>query len=152
MICTGAPTFLTSTLPWGHLSIPSPNLALCRGLPFQGLGHAFAQRAAEFASPLLLQVLCSHVAISVKPFLIIFLTSPFFPQHSLTQWTASGFFFFFFPLRTFHILTDCWLSPFIFCLLLEHNATRVDILMSHCCLQHQHLCLSHHRPFITSTC
>ena len=58
----------------------------------------------------------------------------------------------FFFLRTFHILTDCRLSPFIFCLPLEHNATRVDILMSHCCLRHLHLCLSHHRPFITSTC
>lgn len=59
--------------------------------------------------------------------------------------------FLFFP-QDFSHLDRLSVVPIYFLSSPGHNAMRVDILMSHCCLQHLHLCLSHHRPFITSTC
>lgn len=94
---------------------PGPLCRVSLHLPFQGLGRSSAQRAAGFA-PLHLQVLCSHVTSSVKPFLIIF-ASPFCRNTPYPSGQPQVCFFF--PLSTFHILTNCLLSSFIFCLLLD---------------------------------
>ena len=150
------------TLHWGHhlsdlhSSLGSLEHAPSQSDPLQGLallrlGARLCPESCRicFSSPPAGSLLTGRCLSEAFPDHLSYFTIPP-PQHSLSWWTASGFFCFF--LRTFHILTDCQLTPFIFCLPLEHNTTRVDILMSHCCLQHLYLCLSHHRPFITSTC
>ena len=152
----------THDLHWGrhlsdlHSSLGSLEHAPSQSAPLQGLallrlGACLCPESCRicFSSPpagSLLTMSLSQWSLSWSSFLLYH----FPPNTPYPGGQPQGFFCFF--LRTFHILTDCRLSPFIFCLPLERNATRVDTLMSPWCLQHLHLCLSHHRPFTTSTC
>lgn len=87
--------------------------------------------------------LSANVTPAAKPFLITFFTSPCSPR------LCTPLACLIYSLLTFYSLT--MLFSFIFCLPLEHNATRQNFFLCHSLrhLWHLNLSLAHHRPLIT---
>ena len=99
---------LCSAPPLGHLVVPGM-LPPPHSGPWQGL-YTCSFKAWPVLGPESWRICSSHIIFSVKPFLIILLTSPAVPNTSYPPGLPH---FFFFPLSTFHILTNCLLSSFI---------------------------------------